>query len=242
MPDKKLRIGTSGWHYGHWIGPFYPEGTPKKNLLEYYSTRFDSVEINNSFYRLPEESTFLAWRRTVPEDFLFSVKASRLITHNKKLKDPGATVPPLMERAVALKEKLGPILFQLPPSWKLNLERLREFLSALPGGFKYAFELRNHEWFVPEVYDALKRHNAALCIFDLDYFQSPVEVTADFVYMRLHGPDGSYRGSYPEGTLREWAGRIKKWRRDGKEVYCYFDNDEAGYAAQNALKLKELTK
>lgn len=237
--EGRVHIGTSGWHYPHWKGPFYPGGLADESLLAEYARHFRSVEINSSFYRLPEEETFEAWRRAVPEGFLFAVKASRYITHMKKLKDPAASLARFLERAELLGEKMGPVLFQLPPRWHLDLDRLRAFLQALPRGHRYAFEFRDESWFDPGVYEALAG-SAAFCIFDLDGRLSPRETTADFVYIRLHGPDGPYRGQYSTEALAGWAGAISTWRQGGKDVYCYFDNDEAGYAPQDALRLQEM--
>lgn len=237
----RLYIATSGWHYGHWIGPFYPEGIRKNRLFEHYLTRFDTVEVNNSFYRLPEEKTFAHWRDETPAGFVFALKASRLITHVKRLKDPHEPLKHFLERASILGEKLGPVLFQLPPRWGRNMERLEAFLKALPAGRRFAFEFRDPDWFHPDVYALLREHNASFCVYDFDLLQSPREVTADFVYIRLHGPAGKYRGQYSQEALEDWAGFLKLWRKKLKALYCYFDNDEAGYAALDALRLKEMT-
>lgn len=235
-----IRVGTSGWHYAHWKGPFYPEKMSSGDFLAFYSERFRTVEINNSFYRLPEARTFREWRDATPDGFLFSVKASRYITHMKKLKDPGGPVRKFLRRAEALGGKLGPVLFQLPPRWTRDPERLDSFLGTLPEGIRGAFEFRDPTWFVPEVYRILEDHGAAFCIYDLDGSVSPEEVTADFVYVRLHGPVGKYGGSYTPRKLSEWAGAISAWARQGKDVYCYFDNDAQGYAVLNAAKLREM--
>lgn len=240
MPE--CRVGTSGWAYKHWRGPFYPEELSSTQWLRFCAERYSSIEINNSFYHLPTEQTFRKWHDEVPDDFLFSVKASRYITHMKKLKEPENSLPPLMERVELLAEKLGPILFQLPPSWSLNLERLNEFLDALPPKRLHTFEFRNPSWFVEDVFRALREHNAALCIYELAGQNSPRELTADFVYIRLHGPDGAYGGNYPHETLKEWADAISGWRRSRKGVYCYFDNDQNGYAALNAADLWNMVK
>jgi uncharacterized protein YecE (DUF72 family) len=238
-----IRIGTSGWHYQHWRGPFYPQGCSAPKMLEHYIGQFDTVEINNSFYKLPNPETFSCWREQTPEGFCFAVKASRFITHNKKLKEPENALENFLPRAELLGEKLGPVLFQLPPKWNVNVERLDTFLSVLPHGKnrRYAFEFRNPTWLVPEVYDVLRRHNAAFCIFDLAGFETPHEITADWTYIRLHGPGGKYQGSYSASKLREWAARITAWTRKLRAIYVYFDNDQAAYAAQNALELKRLT-
>ncbi len=238
--EGRIHIGTSGWHYEHWRGPFYPVDLPKTQFLRYYAERFQTVEINSSFYRLPSQETLLKWRETTQEGFLFAVKASRFITHMKKLKEPERTLPPFLGTVDALGQKLGPILFQLPPSWGFHAERFSAFLSALPHGLRYAFEFRNPSWFNDQAYKAMAERGVAMCIFDLAGFQSPREVTGELVYLRLHGPKGAYRGQYDERVLRGWANAIHAWARTGKEVYCYFDNDEAGYAARDAYRLREL--
>ncbi len=238
--SARVRIGTSGWHYKHWCGPFYEEKLPSSKMLQVYYKHFDTVEINNSFYRLPTAETFRAWREATPRGFLYAVKASRFITHMKKLKDPQNALDNILVRAAELKEKLGPILFQLPPKWTINAGRLDEFLTALPKELQYAFEFREPSWHEQKIYEILRRHNAAFCIFELNRFQSPEPITADFTYIRLHGPGGPYQGSYSKGTLRNWAAKIASWGRDLKDIYVYFDNDQAAYAAKNALELKHL--
>jgi uncharacterized protein YecE (DUF72 family) len=237
----KAFIGTSGFHYKHWVGTYYPEKTKSKDFMEFFLKDFRTVELNNPFYHLPPKETFKQWRKQTPKDFIFSVKASRYITHNKKLKDPEEALNYFLANANGLKEKLGPILFQLPPGWKANEERLHSFLKILPKGYRYTFEFRNPTWYNEETLGLLKKYNAAFCIYQLAGHMSPIEVTADFIYIRLHGPtENKYQGSYPDKTLKEWALQIKKWNQQGKDVYCYFDNDQAGYAAFNAKKLKEL--
>ena len=237
----RVYIGTSGWHYKHWCGVFYPENLPVKQQFSFYAQYFDTVELNNSFYRLPSDSTFLAWRENSPPNFLYAVKASRFITHMKKLQDPINSTARFFHGAELLAEKLGPILFQLPPRWKRNLQRLDEFLEALPKNHQYVFEFRDESWLVPEVYRVLRHHNAAFCIHDLASMQMPLEITADFTYLRFHGPgEAKYSGSYPTGSLREWASRIKSWRKDLSSVYAYCNNDVGGQANRNALTLIEL--
>ncbi len=237
-----IHIGTSGWHYGHWRGPFYPRDMPPENFLAHYQSFFHTVEINSSFYRLPLEKTLLHWRESMAKDFIFSAKASRFITHMKRLLDPEKTLPPFFDRMKNLGEKLGPVLFQLPPSLKLDLDRLTIFLKKLPPEYGYSFEFRNPEWFTDRVYQVLAEYGAAFCIYHLNGRLSPVIITADFVYLRLHGPDGPYQGQYNARDLSDWAEKFKAWARDGKEIYCYFDNDQAGYAAQDALKLQKFVK
>ena len=236
----KVRIGTSGWVYDHWKGRFYPEEVRAEDRLLYYASRFDTVELNNSFYGLPKPKTLRHWRKTVPKDFLFAAKASRYITHQKKLHVEKASLAKFFGAMKSLGPKLGPVLFQLPPFWKCNAERLATFLEQLPPGFRYTFEFRNPTWWNEEVYRLLARHRIALCIFDLKGKVSPVETTADFVYVRLHGPArAAYRGRYPAATLRRWAKRIVEWRKARKKVYFYFDNDEKAFAAADALRLRK---
>ncbi len=237
-----VRIGTSGWSYKHWKGPFYPENLSEKQLLQFYLRSFATVEINSSFYHLPLRRTFENWRDSSPEDFIFAVKASRYITHNKKLKDCSEAVERFFERASGLGGKTGPILWQLPPSLKLDAKRLREFLDLLPSGNRYTFEFRNQNWFNTEIYSILKERRSAFCVYELGGRKSPVEITADFAYVRLHGPAGPYGGSYSREALSQWADIFTGWADEGIDVYCYFDNDEKGFAALNAAELKTMVK
>jgi len=208
-------------------------------MLDYYIRHFDTLELNNSFYRLPTIQAFECWRDATPRNFVFAVKASRFITHNKKLKDPENALDNILPRAEHLGRKLGPVLFQLPPKWKLNLERLEKLLEILPREHRYAFEFRELSWMTPEVNRVLERYNAAFCIYELAGYHSPWDITADFTYVRLHGPGaGKYQGSYDDRRLRSWARRIEEWGKKLKAIYIYFDNDQAGYAAQNALTLR----
>jgi uncharacterized protein YecE (DUF72 family) len=239
MPKKKIYIGTSGWHYKHWFGTFYPAGTGAKHQFEYYTKHFDTVEINNSFYKLPPKEVFKEWYKNSPKKFLFVIKANRFITHNLKLTRPKEPLARLFNSILALKEKLGPILFQLPPKWKVNADRLKEFLEALPSGHRYVFEFRNETWYNEAVYRLLEEYNAAFCIYELAGHISPIKVTADFVYVRLHGPSpNKYQGSYTRASLKKWARQCIEWQSQKKDVYVYFDNDQKGYAAFNALTLK----
>ena len=234
----EIRIGTSGFHYKHWVGTFYPAKTPASKMLDFYLQYFDTVELNNSFYRLPTEEAFESWRNATPAGFVFAVKGSRFITHNKKLKDPENALENLLPRAERLRNKLGPILFQLPPKWKCNLERLEEFLRVLPRNHRYAFEFREPSWHCADVLKVLSRYNAAYCIYELAGFSTENEITADWTYIRLHGPGGKYQGSYSDEVLQNWADEILSWQKKLKAVYVYFDNDQAGYAPANALRLK----
>jgi len=236
----QLHIGTSGWHYRHWTGAFYPEGMDRRSMLDFYANHLDSVEINHSFYRLPEIATLQKWRETVSGRFLFAVKASRYITHMKKLKDPDEPVKRFLDRVARLQERLGPILFQLPPNWRCNPGRLAELLSVLPEKYRYAFEFRDASWFDKQVYHLLEEAGAAFCIYDLAGRQSPKKLTADFVYVRLHGPGAPYQGSYPLRTLCGWAGAFTAWMKQGRDIFCFFDNDQQAYAVHNAVRLADM--
>ena len=237
----EIRIGTSGWHYRHWKGPFYPPKIRDSEMLPFYLKHFDTVEINNTFYRLPNKNAVKAWHQHSPEGFLFAVKGSRFITHMKKLRNPAEHIKYFYDTVKFLGPKLGPIVFQLPPKWKCNIERLEAFLNELPKESKYSFEFRDKSWLCSEVYQLLAKHNAALCIYDLKGFESPPEVTADFTYIRLHGPSkNAYQGYYGKKALHKWKDRINAWKKSLTAVYIYFDNDQMGYAAHNAIILKEM--
>jgi uncharacterized protein YecE (DUF72 family) len=236
----RIHIGTSGWNYKHWLGPFYPEKFPVRKMLEFYAQHVDTVEINATHYHLPNFASFDNWRETTPDDFIFSVKASRFTTHMKKLKAPKSSTEKFFVRVEKLRDKLGPILFQLPPRWKVNVERLEAFLSAMPREYRYTFEFRDESWFTNEVCEVLRSHNAALCFYHQMGYDSPQEVTADFIYVRLHGTESKYGGSYPDSALKVWARRIRSWQKDSKDVYFYFNNDPDGHAIRNALTLKQL--
>jgi len=239
----KVHIGTSGWHYLHWKGSYYPEKLSPKRFLETYAKDFHTVEINSTFYKLPEISTLKNWKQSVPGDFLFSVKMSRYITHTKRLNNPTNSLKKFFNRIQQLKGNLGVILIQLPPNWSVNIERLAAFFKVLPKGYRYAFEFRDESWLCDEVFALLKRHNSALCFYEFGEQKTENVLTADFVYIRLHGPKKAYQGSYSNQALGRWAKNIQEWRRKKKEVFCYFDNDEKGYAPKNALSLhKKLNK
>jgi len=234
----KIHIGTSGWSYRHWRGTFYPDDLKVKDEFGYYLGKFGTVEINNTFYHLPKSETFEKWHDTVPDGFVYAIKASRFITHMKKLLDPEKSTVELFDRVALLREKLGVILFQLPPFLKSDAKRLETFLEALPKHWRYTFEFRNDTWYDEGIYGLLRKHNCAFCIYELAGHMSPGQITADFVYLRLHGPGGKYQGSYTDGSLKKWAETCRGWLRD-KDVFVYFDNDENGYAAFNAQRLRE---
>lgn len=238
----KIYIGTSGWSYEHWKGPFYPEDLATKDLLNFYIQQLKTVEINRTFYSLPDRDVFSRYAKTVPSSFIFAVKASRFITHVKRLKNPKLSLKRLFSRIQPLGRHLGPILFQLPPHWKVNKKRLQSFLEALPKKYRFAFEFRDESWLTKEIFDLLKKRRAAFCIYELGHVETPCIETADFIYVRLHGPKEAYAGSYSLAALKKWARYFRKEAKKGRDVYCYFDNDEAGYAAMNAKIMLELLK
>jgi len=239
MPPKYY-IGTSGFHYEHWRERFYPQGLPKSKWLEYYAGHFRTVELNNSFYRLPSEKAFATWRDTSPLGFTFAVKVSRFITHMKKLRNVEEALATFLSRARGLGDKLGPLLYQLPPNMRRNDEVLDAFLSLLPPELDHAFEFRHGSWFDQEVFDILRRHNVGFCSFHLLGLLCPLVATADFAYIRFHGSEGKYWGCYSDEELAEWAERIAELARDLKAVYIFFNNDDRAFAVYNALTLRKL--
>jgi uncharacterized protein YecE (DUF72 family) len=239
---SELRIGCSGWVYKDWTGPFYPEGTKDKDRLAYYASRFDTAEINASFYRLPSEAAVAGWRERAPVGFVYAWKVSRFITHNKKLKDAEDSVALVFGRMAGLGEHYGPALIQLPPQLRRNDERLASFLKLLPRGRRHTVEFRHDSWYAPEVFRILADFDAALCVSDHHSAPAPWEVTASWVYVRGHGPGGRYFGRYPEAELAEWARRIAAWRGEGRDVYAYFDNDVKSAAPFDAETLMRLAR
>ena len=231
-----VRIGTSGWAYKDWNGPFYPDEVKAADRLAFISDRFRTLEINASFYRMPTDKAVAGWRDQTPADFLFAWKASRFITHNKKLKDPADPLAYMFERANGLGSKLGPVLFQLPPNLHRDDARLEAFLDALPRGPRYSVEFRHPGWYADEVLDMLRVRNIALCLSDHHHAPAPWEPTADFIYLRGHGPGGRYHGRYGGPALQAWANAIRGWRED-RDVFVYFDNDIKSAAPADADQL-----
>ena len=242
MKKNKIYIGTSGWCYEHWKNVFYPNNLKSQDYFDYYSKYFKTVEINNTFYRLPSKKTVLNWRKEAKKDFIFSLKASKFITHIKKLKEPKKHLNLFLNRIKFLKPNLGPILFQIPPNWKLEIKRFESFLKALDQNYRYAFEFRDRSWLVNEVFALLKKYKIAFCIYDLEGFQTPIEITTNFVYIRLHGPKKAYSGLYSKTTLQKWAKIIKDFQKNKLDVFCYFNNDEKAFAIKNAKSLIALLK
>ncbi len=233
-------VGTSGWMYRHWRGPFYPCDLPQAQWFRYYSARLSTVEVNNTFYRLPKSETFAAWRQEAPPGFRYAVKASRYITHLKKLLDAGEPLERFLSRARELAGALGPILYQLPPHWHEDLGRLAAFLELLPGDLWHVFEFRHPSWYTPETLALLDEHGAGFCVQDLPGLETPVCATGKLAYVRLHGPTRPYVGSYSDEELRAWAQRIEAFLSSGRPAYIYFNNDAQGYAVRNALRLQEM--
>lgn len=231
---SELRVGTSGWHYPHWRERFYPRGLAPGEWLRHYAGAFDTVELNNSFYRLPSESAFLSWREQTPPGFLFAVKASRYITHMKRLLDAGPALDELMRHAERLGDKLGPVLFQLPPHMSYDPERLEAFLSLLPRGHRFAFEFRDPAWLDAATYSLLREHGCALCVADSPRLPAVKETTADFVFLRFHGGRACADSLYTGEELDGWARTARAWLKKGFDVYAYFNNDAYGYALSNA--------
>jgi uncharacterized protein YecE (DUF72 family) len=238
---SKTFIGTSGWTYDGWRGPFYPAKAPKKDWLRYYATHFPTTEINGSFYRTPSLEAVRAWREQTPKDFLFAWKASKFITHWKRLTEKCENSIALMEtRLRVLGPKAGPVLFQLPPRFKVNRERLASFLAMLPRKYRYAFEFRHASWYADEIFQLLRDHDVSLCLSDHHDAPSPWIATARHVYVRGHGPGGRYKDNYPLSTLRGWAREIATWKRQRRTVYVYFDNDQKSAAPKDAERLIKL--
>lgn len=231
-------IGTSGWHYDDWRGIFYPDKLPKTKWLEFYARHFPTLELNNTFYRLPTENAFAHWYDSSPPNFTFAVKVSRYITHIKRLKDCADEVSNFMSRAILLKDKLGPLLYQLPPGLHRDDDRLASFLAILPRGYKHAIEFRHESWFTDEVYNILRQYGVALCIFDMPSLASPLTATANFVYIRFHGSESLYSSNYSDEEMSTWAKKIAHLANNLESVFIYFNNDIAGYALQNAVTIR----
>lgn len=235
---RQLRVGTSGWHFDDWVGNFYPDKTPSHRMLEIYARHFDCVEVNKTFYSLPDRETVRGWVAETPKDFLFTVKASRYLTHMKKLKDPTQALDQLLNALAPLGDKLGPVLFQLPPRWRVNPDRLDSFLRKIPRELDCTFEFRDTSWFCDPVYEILEKYGVSLCFYDLGQYRSPEVVTADFVYIRMHGPgETPYEGAYDGRTLAGLAKKCRRWQEAGQSVYCLFDNDKKACAPGDARRL-----
>jgi uncharacterized protein YecE (DUF72 family) len=239
-----VRIGCSGWNYRSWAGDFYPKGCPQRRWLEHYAAAFDTVEVNATFYRLPRRDAVAHWVEQTPAGFLFTVKASRYLTHMKRLTDMDQGVARLWERLEPLVEspKMGPVLWQLPENFKRDDDRLAHALDRLPPG-RHAFEFRDPGWFVPDVLALLREHGVALVIGDRpDRRWQPYEITTDFTLVRFHYGSRGRRGNYADSELTAWARRIAGWGDAGTAVFAYFNNDWEGFAPRNAGRLQQLVQ
>jgi uncharacterized protein YecE (DUF72 family) len=235
----RVLIGTSGWHYASWRGPFFPKDLPLKQQLPYYSSLFETTELNSVFYRTPTPAAVNAWREQSGNNFVFAWKASKFITHWKRLSSQSDTSLHLLESRIALLDtKVGPILFQLPPRFQADPVRLAAFCKLLTKRRRYSFEFRHPSWYTTGILRLLSDHNIALCISDHSDAPAPWKRTADFVYIRGHGPTGRYKGSYSNAALSAWTDRIRRWKKRGVDVYVYFDNDQKSAAPADALRLR----
>jgi uncharacterized protein YecE (DUF72 family) len=239
----RVRVGCSGWNYKSWRGAFYPRDLAASRWLEYYAARFDTVEVNNTFYRLPERATFDSWRKRVPPGFLVTVKASRFLTHMKRLRDPEEPLTRLFSRASALGASLGPVLYQLPASLTADLARLEAFVGALPRDWdgrriRHVVEFRDPSWYTADTFAVLDTHGIALCLHDKSGSAIAEPIVGPFVYVRFHGPTGVYAGSYSGGHLDSWAERLAAQARSGRDVFAYFNNDPDAAAVGNAIMLR----
>lgn len=238
--EGQIYVGTSGWVYDHWQGDFYPPDLPQEAWFGFYADHYHTVEINNTFYQLPSQDTFQNWRDQAPEGFRYAVKANRYITHMKKLHDPQEALDNFLSRVRLLGEHLGPILWQLPPRWHADPDRLADFAGLLPQDLDHAFEFRDPDWFQEPIRDVLEEKGLSFVIFSMPEVECPTWVTADPLYLRFHGLQEKYQGRYREEGLTPWVERIKAWRSEGYTIYAYFNNDARGYALRDAGDLMSL--
>jgi uncharacterized protein YecE (DUF72 family) len=242
MPATRAHVGCSGWEYKHWAGDFYPADLPKSRWFEHYASRFDTVEINNTFYRLPEESTFARWAERAPRRFIYAVKASRFLTHMKKLNNPEEPVDRLFSRMKPLRKRLGPVLYQLPSNFKLDLPRLEHFLQVLPRDIRHVVEFRDPTWYITAVDSLLERHGVARCLHDMKGSATARERIGPFIYVRFHGASGTYSGGYSRSRLERWADWLRQQLASGVDVYAYFNNDVGGHAPCDAVTLRQFLR
>ncbi|MDB5312391.1 MAG: hypothetical protein JWO38_6593 [Gemmataceae bacterium] len=237
-----VHIGTSGWSYDHWVDILYPRGASSLERLDAYARRFQTVEVNNTFYRWPKDDVFTTWHDRLPGNFVVSAKASRGLTQFRKLNDPRPWLDRMEGGMCRLRKKRGVLLVQLPPHFPRDLDRLNRFLAGVPAGQRVAVEFRHPSWDGEDTFDVLASHGAAYCVMSGANLPCVLRATAEFVYVRFHGPDNHhmYAGSYSEADLRWWADRIGEWQAQGRDVYAYFNNDGYGHAVRNALRVREL--
>ena len=236
---ERAWIGTSGFEYAHWRDDFYA-GVPRAAWLEHYAAEFDTVELNATFYRLPGADSFTRWASRVPIGFRFAVKASRYLTHIRRLRDPEEPIERLWSRAARLGDRFGPVLYQLPPRWNPNPERLDAFLAAIPSDHAQAVEIRDRRWYRPDIIDALRRGGVGLCLHDMPGSATEPRAVGPLVYLRFHGAGERYGGRYTSQRLSAWAERIGQWVADGLPVWAYFNNDIGGHAVRDAARLREM--
>lgn len=242
----KTFVGTSGYNYRHWSdGVFYPPGLPERKWLEHYSSFFNTVELNVSFYRLPRKTVFEGWRSRTPDNFIFVVKGSRFITHIKKLKDCDEPLKLFFDNVVGLKEKLGMVLWQLPPNLRSDTDKLESFCRTIrrlrvSRLTRHTFEFRHPSWFCEEIYEILRNYGFSLCIAHSGLWPCEEVITSDFVYFRFHGGEILYGSNYSEKELKEWASKAKYWMGKRKDIYAYFNNDAYGFAVKNAMRFRQL--
>ena len=234
----RIHVGCSGWNYKSWRDTFYPTSLHSSGWLAYYGDRFDTVEINNSFYRLPERSVFDRWQHQVGNQFIFAVKASRYLTHMKRLREPHEAVARLFDRVSALGPKLGPVLYQLPPNFHIDIARLHQFLAILPDGVRHVFEFRDPSWYTDATFACLEKHSVSLCLHDMAGSAIAEPRVGPCLYLRFHGTAGRYQGGYTDAVLRQWADAILGAANDGQDVYAYFNNDPEAEAVRNAVALR----
>lgn len=230
------RIGTSGYNYTEWLGSFYPEDLPENRMLAFYGQHFDSVEINYTFYRMPTVRILQGWAKETPSDFVFSLKAPRRITHDLRLRDAADPLSFFTDTASALKDRLGVLLFQLPPFLKKDASRLEDFLHQVPEGFRTAFEFRNNTWYADDVFECMRRFNVALCITESEQRDTPFEATADFGYFRLRKPE------YSDAELEEWAKRIDANASQWRDCFVYFKHEAEGKGPQFAIRFRDILR
>jgi uncharacterized protein YecE (DUF72 family) len=242
MTNHRVHVGCSGWNYRHWRGTFYPDKLAVKNWFAFYAEQFDTVEINNSFYRLPKAETFDKWRAQAPPGFVYSVKANRYLTQAKKLKDCAEPVARMMPPFRHLAETLGPILYQLPPNLRIDLRRLEKFLALLPQELTHVFEFRDPSWYDPETIALLGRSGASFCCHDMAGSASERWVVGPVAYVRFHGATSKYWGRYSDATLLDWANWMKVQVATGRSVWAYFNNDIDGHAILDALTLQSMVR
>lgn len=237
--NRYVRVGCSGWQYKHWRGDFYPADLPATRWFEHYAKTFDTVEINNSFYRWPAPETFAKWRENAPRGFLYAVKASRFLTHMKKLKDPEEPLARTFESVKALGPRLGPVLYQLPPRWPVNLERFERFVRTLPRTKLQTIEFREPSWYTDDVFAMLRKYKVALCLHDMHGSSTEKIVVGPFIYVRYHFGTQKYGGRYEDWRLDEWADWLAARVAEGLRVFAYFNNDTGGHAPRDAVRLRD---